>query len=131
MVFSILCEGMEGQVQQFVTVRFGDLWVDVSLAPLANSVSESWKTAAASPTQAKREEEATSAAGDGFIPVMSKSAKRKMRRKMMAARKNVAQNLAKGVATHVRATSDPVSDMKRNFAEAGQSSRQHPKHKGK
>ena len=32
--FLHLYEGMEGQVQQFVTVRFADLWVDVSLAPL-------------------------------------------------------------------------------------------------
>ena len=125
--FLHLYEGMEGQVQQFVTVRFGDLWVDVSLAPLVTYVSENWKTAAASPTQAKKEEEVTSPPMEEFTPVLSKSAKRRMR----AARKKVAQSSAKRVATHAHATSAPVSDMKRNFAEVGQSSRQHPKYKGK
>lgn len=67
---------MEGQVQQFVTLCFGELWLDVPIDPLVTSVGESWKTTAASRTESEKEKEVSSAPKDGFIPVMSKSAKR-------------------------------------------------------
>ena len=83
-------EGMEGQVQQFVTLRFGDLWLNVPIGPIVTSLSESWKTTAAS-LVVPDQEEITSPPMEGFTPVLSKSAKRKMR----AARKRVAQSSAR------------------------------------
>src|SRR4051812_36237592 len=104
--FLNLFQGMEGQVQQFVTVRFSDLWVDVSLAPPVTCVSKSWKTAAASPTQAKEEEEIASAADDGFISVLSKSAKRRMRAAAAKRLKAAAQDQL--VRVHKTASSSSV-----------------------
>jgi hypothetical protein len=53
--FLDLYEGMERQVQQFVTLRFGDLWLDVPIGPLVTAVSESWKSTAASPSEPEKE----------------------------------------------------------------------------
>ena len=100
-------------MQQFVTLRFGDLWLDVPIGPIVTSLSESWKTTAASPV-VPDQEEVTSPPTDGFTPVLSKSAKRKLR----AARKRVAQSSARMV-THA-----PVSVMKGKIIEAGPSIRQ-------
>jgi hypothetical protein len=77
---------MEARVQQFVTIRFGDLWVDVPIGPLVTAVSESWKTTTASRAESKKEKEVSSGPKDGFVPVMSKSAKRRMRAAARASR---------------------------------------------
>jgi hypothetical protein len=63
-----------------VTIHFGDLWVDVPIGPLVTSVSESWKTAAASPTKTKKTKDFSSAPKDGFVLVLSNSAKRRRMR---------------------------------------------------
>jgi hypothetical protein len=70
---------MDRQVQQFVTTHVGDLWVDAPIGPLVTLVSESWKTRAASPIETEKEKEFSSAPKDGFVPVLSNSAKRRMR----------------------------------------------------
>ncbi|XBI40763.1 hypothetical protein VPH35_125315 [Triticum aestivum] len=69
---------MEGQVQQFITLRFGDLWLGVPIGPLVAAVSKSLETTAASPAKPE-EKEVSSALKDGFTPVLTKSAKRRMR----------------------------------------------------
>ena len=69
---------MEGQVQQFVTLRFGDLWLDVPIGPLVAAVSKSLETTTASSTKPE-EKEVSSALKEGFTPVLTKSAKRRMR----------------------------------------------------
>ncbi|XBI73253.1 hypothetical protein VPH35_067036 [Triticum aestivum] len=69
---------MEGQVQQFVTLRFGDLWLDVPIGPLVAAISKSLETTAASPTKPE-EKEVSSALKEGFTPILTKSAKRRMR----------------------------------------------------
>ncbi|KAF7022825.1 hypothetical protein CFC21_035467 [Triticum aestivum] len=69
---------MEGQVQQFVTLRFGDLWLDVPIAPLVAAVSKSLETTAASPAKPE-EKEVSSTLKEGFTHVLTKSAKRRMR----------------------------------------------------
>jgi hypothetical protein len=79
-------KGMERQVQQFVTIRFGDLWVDAPIGPLVTAVSESWKTTAASRAESEKEKEVSSAPKVGFVSVMSKSAKRRMRAAATASR---------------------------------------------
>lgn len=51
MVFTIylfLYEGMDHQVQQFVTLRFGDLWLELPVGPVVVLVDENLKAAAAS-----------------------------------------------------------------------------------
>uniref|UniRef100_A0A8I6YCY5 Uncharacterized protein n=1 Tax=Hordeum vulgare subsp. vulgare TaxID=112509 RepID=A0A8I6YCY5_HORVV len=93
---------MEGQIQQFVTLRFDDLWLDVPYDTFVNASSESWKTTAASPTEKEKEKEVSSAPRDGFVPVMSKSAKRRMR---AAAR---ASTYEQHVSVHKTAPSDSV-----------------------
>jgi hypothetical protein len=70
---------MDRQVQQFVTIHFGDLWVDVPIGPLVTSMSESWKTTSASPIETEKEKNFSSAPKDGFVPVLSNSAKRRVR----------------------------------------------------
>jgi hypothetical protein len=70
---------MDSQVQQFLTVRFVDLWLDVPPGPLVIAVSESWETITASQTEPEKEKEVTSAPKDGFVSVLSQSAKRRMR----------------------------------------------------
>ena len=77
---------MEGQVQQFVTLRFGDLWLDVPYGHLVTAASESWNTTTASRAESKKEKEVSSAPKDGFVPVMSKSAERRMRAAARASR---------------------------------------------
>ena len=126
MVPPFFSQDMDRQVQQFVTIRFSALWVDVPIGPIVTSLSESWKTTAAPPA-APDQEEVTSPPMEGFTPVLSKSAKRKMR----AARKNAAQGSAKSVVTDVVANSTPVSALKGKSVEMGQSSREPSKDKGK
>jgi hypothetical protein len=70
---------MDRQVQQFATIHFGDLWVDVPIGPLVTSVSETWKTTATSPIETEKEKDFSSAPKDGFVSVLSNSAKRRMR----------------------------------------------------
>jgi hypothetical protein len=70
---------MDRQVQQFATIHFSDLWVDVPIGPLVASVSESWETTATSPNEIEKEKEFSSAPKCGFVLVLSNSAKRRMR----------------------------------------------------
>lgn len=70
---------MEQQVQQFVTLHFGDLWLDVPIGPLATSLSKSTRTTTASSIEPEQEKEVSPARKDGTVPVMLKSAKRRMR----------------------------------------------------
>ncbi|BAT16809.1 Os12g0298300 [Oryza sativa Japonica Group] len=81
---------MSKQVQPFVTLRFGSLWVDVPIGPfqVANSGS-SLQTTAASPAPADYEQEVSSAPQGGYIPVLSKAAKR--RRAAVKARQAASQ----------------------------------------
>ncbi|AQK68497.1 hypothetical protein Zm00014a_018200 [Zea mays] len=76
---------MAGRVQDFITLRIGSLWLDVPLGPLhASDSAGSLRTTAASPAMIGLEQEVNSKPHDGFIPVVSKAAKRRARR--MAAR---------------------------------------------
>ncbi|KAK1684838.1 hypothetical protein QYE76_045686 [Lolium multiflorum] len=94
------------EVQQFVTLRFGDLWLDVPIGPLVTAVSESWKSTAASPSEPKKEEEEVSSVPtDGFVPVISKSAKRRMR---AAARASKAVEYDHHMSVHKTASSSSV-----------------------
>ncbi|ONM35311.1 hypothetical protein ZEAMMB73_Zm00001d042430 [Zea mays] len=79
---------MAGRVQDFITLRIGSLWLDVPLGPLhASDSAGSMCTTAASPAMIGLEQEVNSKPHDGFIPVVSKAAKRRARR--MAARSRV------------------------------------------
>jgi hypothetical protein len=62
-----------------MTIQFGDLWVDVPIGPLVTSVSESWKTTSGSPLETEKEKNFSSAPKDGFVPVLSNSAKRRVK----------------------------------------------------
>jgi hypothetical protein len=117
---------MERQVQQFVTIRFGNLWLDVPLGPLVTAVSESWKSTAASPSEPeKEEEEVNSVPTDEFVPVISKSTKRRMR---AAARASEAAAYDQHVSVHKTAPSGSVPP---GFAKApcAKPANQKPPHK--
>jgi hypothetical protein len=77
----------------------------VPYGTLVNAASESWKTTAASPAEKKKEKEVSSAPRDGFVPVMSKSAKRRMRAAARAARAAVYEQ---HMNVHKAAPSDSV-----------------------
>jgi hypothetical protein len=88
LIYDLLNEGMAGRVQDFITLRIGSLWLDVPLGPLhASDSAGSLRTTAASPAMIGLEQEVNSKPHDGFIPVVSKAAKRRARR--MAARSRV------------------------------------------
>uniref|UniRef100_A0ACD5ZUC0 Uncharacterized protein n=1 Tax=Avena sativa TaxID=4498 RepID=A0ACD5ZUC0_AVESA len=96
---------MEGQVQQFVTLRFGELWLDMPYGHLVTAASEIWKTTTASRAESKKEKEVSQAPKDGFVPVMSKSAKRRM---SAAARASRAAAREPNVNVHKDTSSDSV-----------------------
>lgn len=70
---------MSEQVQPFVTLRFGSLWVDVPIGPFQVANSGSSLQTTASPAPADYEQEVSSAPQGGFIPVLSKASKRRRR----------------------------------------------------
>ncbi|KQJ82153.1 hypothetical protein BRADI_5g06799v3 [Brachypodium distachyon] len=119
---------MDHQVQHFVTLRFGDLWLNVPIGPLVASVSESWRAAAASRKEPDQEKEISSVPREEFTPVLSKSTKRRLK---AANKKAASLSAAKASATQQAAKTTPISVMKRNVAEVGQSSHQQPKDKGR
>jgi hypothetical protein len=82
-----LYEGMAARVQDFVTIRFGSMWVDVPMGPIqASNSAGSLQTTATSPAVVAHDQEVNSKAEEGFTPVMSKVAKRRARRVIAKAR---------------------------------------------
>jgi hypothetical protein len=81
LIYGLLNEGMAGRVQDFITLRIGSLWLDVPLGPLiASDSAGSLRTTAASPAMIGLEQEVNSKPHDGFIPVVSKAAKRRAKK---------------------------------------------------
>ena len=81
LIYGLLNEGMAGRVQDFITLCIGSLWLDVPLGPLhASDSAGSLRTTAASPAMIGLEREVNSKPHVGFIPVVSKAAKRRTRR---------------------------------------------------
>lgn len=68
-------------------LRFGLLWLDVPVGPFqATSSRRSLQTTAALPATANHENEVSSTRRDGFVPVLSKAAKRRIRAAVKASR---------------------------------------------
>jgi hypothetical protein len=109
MVF--LNEGMAGRVQDFVTLRIGSLWVDVSLGPVQASDSDgSLRTIAASPNMIHHDqEEVNSTLKDDFTPVVTKASKRRARRAAAKARKATTQKRNNNVRKVVASPAAPPS----------------------
>ena len=58
-------KGMEGQVTRSMTLRIGDIWLDVPIVPCVASVD--MHTMTASPTEHNQEKEVCSVSKDGFM----------------------------------------------------------------
>ena len=62
----LLCEGMAGRVQDFITIRIGSLWVDVPMGPVqASNSAGSLHTTAASPAVVAHDQEVNSKPEEG------------------------------------------------------------------
>jgi hypothetical protein len=108
---------MEGQVQQFVTLRIGSLWFDVPIGPLMTLLSQSLlRSVDRSPTKQVQEKESLSSSMEGFTYVLSKSTKDNM----IPAEKASAH----GVVSPI-----PMSYMEGQVVEVGLSSYQEYKNK--